>query len=277
VILDKFEPQAFLRTVKEEGVTFFAAVPTIYHMIHAAADTMDVDLSTVRFGMCAGSPLSMTLRQTFERKFHFRIIHCYGMTEISLIASCEDPASEPKGVSVGNVMPYVRLRIASAEGDEAREGEVGEIQIGAERALRSYWNAPAETEQALQEGWFATGDMGRLDEEGHLHIVDRKKDMIIRGGFNVFPAEIERVLLADERVGEVAVIGIPHPRLGEVPKAFVVLKEGAQVEEQELVALSREKLANFKALEEVEFVDPGFFPRNALGKIVKTALRSTQG
>ena len=196
------------------------------------------------------------------------------MTEISLIASCEDPGVEPKGVSVGNVMPYIRLRIASDEGSEAAGGEVGEIQIGAERALLSYWNAPGETAQALREGWFGTGDMGRLDEEGHLHIVDRKKDMIIRGGFNVFPAEIERVLLADERVLEAAVIGIPHPRLGEVPKAFVALKPGARLEEQELIALSREKLANFKALEEVEFVDPAFFPRNALGKIVKPALRT---
>jgi acyl-CoA synthetase (AMP-forming)/AMP-acid ligase II len=276
VILEKFEPKAFLQTVKEEGVSFFAAVPTIYHMIHAASESMDVDLSTVRFGICAGSPLSMELRQKFERKFHFRIIHCYGMTEISLIASCEDAGSEPKGVSVGNVMPYIRLRIASDEGGEAREEEVGEIQIGAERSLLSYWNAPAETAQALREGWFGTGDMGRLDEEGHLHIVDRKKDMIIRGGFNVFPAEIERVLLTDERVEEAAVIGIPHPRLGEVPKAFVALKQGARVEEQELIELTRAKLANFKALEEVEFVDPLFFPRNALGKIVKPALR-TQG
>lgn len=274
VILEKFEPKAFLQTVKEEGVSFFAAVPTIYHMIHAVSESMDVDLSTVRFGICAGSPLSMELRQKFEEKFHFRIIHCYGMTEICLIASCEDPGSEPKGVSVGNVMPYIRLRIASDEGGEAKEGEVGEIQIGAERSLLSYWNAPAETDQALREGWFGTGDVGRLDEEDHLHIVDRKKDMIIRGGFNVFPAEIERVLLADERVEEAAVIGIPHPRLGEVPKAFVALKQGARVEEKELVALTRAKLANFKALEEVEFVDPGFFPRNALGKIVKTALRT---
>lgn len=273
VILEKFEPKVFLQTVKKEGVSFFAAVPTIYHMIHAASESMDVDLSTVRFGICAGSPLSMELRRKFESTFHFRIIHCYGMTEISLIASCEDPGSEPKGVSVGNVMPYIRLRIVSEEGGEAGEGEVGEIRIGAERALRSYWNDPAETTQALREGWFGTGDMGRLDEEGHLHIVDRKKDMIIRGGFNVFPAEIERVLLADERVEEAAVIGILHPRLGEVPKAFVALKKGVQVEAQELVALTRAKLANFKALEEVELVDPGFFPRNALGKIVKTALR----
>jgi acyl-CoA synthetase (AMP-forming)/AMP-acid ligase II len=273
VILEKFEPKAFLQTVKKERVSFFAAVPTIYHMIHAASRSMEVDLSTVRFGICAGSPLSMELRREFESAFQFRIIHCYGMTEISLIASCEETGSDPKGVSVGNVMPYIRLRIASDEGGVAREGEVGEIQIGAERALLSYWNAPSETAQALREGWFRTGDMGRLDEEGHLHIVDRKKDMIIRGGFNVFPAEIERVILADERVAEVAVIGIPHPRLGEVPKAFVALKQGARAEEQELVELTRAKLANFKTLEEVEFVGPAFFPRNALGKIVKPALR----
>ncbi len=273
VILDKFEPTAFLRAVREEGVSFFAAVPTIYHMIHTASDSTDVDLSSVRFGICAGSPLSRDLRQAFESSFHFRIIHCYGMTEISLIASCEDPACEPKGVSVGNVMPYVRLRIGSGEEDEVPPGEEGEILIGAERALRSYWNAPEETAQALKRGWFATGDMGRIDEEGHLHIMDRKKDMIIRGGFNVFPAEIERVLLSDERVEEVAVIGVPHTRLGEVPKAFVVLKSGTEATGEDLVALTREKLANFKVLEEVEFVDPGFFPRNALGKILKTALR----
>jgi len=116
--------------------------------------------------------------------------------------------------------------------------------------------------------------MGLFDEEGHLYIVDRRKDMIIRGGFNVFPAEIERVLLEDQRVEEVAVIGVPHDRLGEVPKAFVVLKQGAEATEQELVERSRSKLAHFKALEEVSFVDSGFFPRNALGKILKTALRA---
>jgi long-chain acyl-CoA synthetase len=276
VILDKFEPKAFLQAVKDEGVTFFGAVPTIYHMLYGASSEMEVDLSTVRFGICAGSPLSMELRQAFEKEFHFRIIHCYGMTEISLIAACESPASPPKGVSVGSVLPYIRLRIVSGHEEEAGEGEVGEIQIGAERALDSYWNSPAETEEALRKGWFATGDMGRFDEEGHLYIVDRKKDMIIRGGFNVFPAEIERVLMEDERVEEVAVVGIPHKRLGEVPKAFVVLKQGVQATEEELVELCRSRLAHFKALEEVEFVDPGFFPRNALGKILKTALR-TQG
>ena len=274
VILEKFDPDTFLRLVKEEAVTFFGAVPTIYHMIHACAGKQEVDLSTVRFGICAGSPISIEQRESFEKRFHFRIIHCYGMTEISLIAACEDPNSVPKGISVGRVLPYIRLRIVSPDGGTAEKGEVGEIQIGAERALERYWNLPEETVEALRGGWFATGDMGCFDEEDHLYIVDRKKDMIIRGGFNVFPAEIERVLLEDSRVREVAVVGIPHKRLGEVPKAFVVLRDGARATEQDLKDFSRSKLAHFKTLEEVEFVDAGFFPRNALGKILKTKLRA---
>ena len=273
VVLEKFEPGVFLRTVRDEGVTFFGAVPTIYQMIHRASEGAGADLSTVRFGICAGSPLSEELRTQFEGTFDFRIVHCYGMTEIALIAACESPASEPRGVSVGQVMPYIRLGIFDTRGGEVSKGEVGVIRIGAERALRSYWNAPRETDRAIRDGWFATGDMGRFDEEGHLYIVDRKKDMIIRGGFNVFPAEIERVLLEDDRVQEVAVVGIPHPRLGEVPKAYVVRREGAELTAQDLMNLARARLAHFKALEEVEFVDPAFFPRNALGKILKKALR----
>ena len=274
VIQEKFEPQSFLDSVKAEKVTFFAGVPTIYQMVFTAPDELGADMSTVRFGLCAGSPLSLELRQQFEKKFHFRIVHCYGMTEISMIAACEDPAVPPKGISVGLVLPYLEVRIVRDDGLPAETGEVGEIQINAEKSLKCYWNKSRETEEAIREGWFLTGDMGRFDEEGHLYIVDRKKDMIIRGGFNVFPAEIEPVLMQDPRVQEASVIGIPHERLGEVPKAFVVLKPGETATSEELMALSRSKLANFKALEEVEFVNAEFFPRNALGKIVKPQLRA---
>jgi len=272
VIMEKFEPGRFLALVGEEAVTFFGAVPTIYRMLFQASEQTDVDLGSVRFGICAGSPLSLELRGAFEKRFTFRIIHCYGMTEISLIAACEDPASSPKGISVGCVLPYIRLGVTDPDGLPADMGEVGEIRIGAERALARYWNMPEETEEALEGGWFATGDMGRLDAEGHLHIVDRKKDMIIRGGFNVFPAEIERVLLSDPRVLEVAVIGVSHERLGEVPRAFVVLRDGAQASEKEFKELVRARLAHFKSLEDVVFVAPDFFPRNALGKILKREL-----
>jgi long-chain acyl-CoA synthetase len=274
VILEKFEPESFINAVRDEGVTFFAAVPTIYQMLYTASDDMQVDLSRVRFGICAGSPLSPKLRGAFEKTFQFRIMHCYGMTEIALIAACESPDIKPEGVSVGRVLPYVRLRIVDEKGEAVSgEGE-GEIQIGDERALKGYWNNRSETEKALRGGWFATGDMGRFDHHERLYIVDRKKDMIIRGGFNVYPAEIERVLLQDPRVLEVSVLGVPHERLGEVPKAYVVSKPGETVRPDDLIRLSREKLANFKALEEVEMVDADFFPRNALGKIMKAQLKN---
>ncbi len=272
VLLEKFEPEPFLEAVKQERVTFFAAVPTIYNMLHAYGEK-EADMETVRFGICAGSPLSLDLRASFEKRFSLRIVHCYGMTEISLIAACEDPASAPEGITVGHVMSYLRLRIVGEDGLPAGAAEVGEIQIGAEKALKRYWNRPEESAEALRDGWFATGDMGRMDEQGLLSIVDRKKDMVIRGGFNVFPAEIERVLLQDPRVAEAAVIGVPHERLGEVPKAFVALREGVEASEKEILEEACGRLAAFKAPEEVEIVDPGFFPRNALGKIVKPRLK----
>ena len=224
VIMKKFEAQQFLNLIKREKVTFFAAVPTIYQMLLSAASGDRADLPSLRFGLCAGSPLSPRLRDRFEQTFNLRIIHCYGMTEIALIAACENLEHPVEGVSVGKPMPYIRLRIIDEGGNKAKPGESGEIQIGAERALRGYWNNPEETSAAIRAGWFSTGDIGRFDDQGRLSIVDRKKDMIIRGGFNVYPAEIERVLLQDPRVAEAAVIGIPHERLGEIPRAFVVLK-----------------------------------------------------
>jgi len=273
VIQEKFEPGPFLEAVRRERVTFFAAVPTVYAMLHAATEAGGADLSSVRFGVCAGAPLSPDLRRSFQDRFRFRIVHCYGMTEISLIAACEDPARPPEGVTVGPALPYVRLRLVREDGAPAGAGELGEIQIGAERALQRYWNRPAESEAAIRDGWFSTGDLGRLDTNGFLSVVDRKKDMIIRGGFNVFPAEIERVLLQDPRVAEAAVIGVPHHRLGEVPRAFVVLRDGARASGDEILSNARNRLAAFKVPAAVEIVAPGFFPRNALGKIVKPLLR----
>lgn len=274
VILEKFEPEGFLRAAKTEGVTFFAAVPTIYQMLDAATAETGRALRSVRMGICAGSPLSAELRESFEKRHSFRIVHCYGMTETALIVACEDPGAPPRGVSVGRVLPHVRVRIVREDGTPAGRAESGEIQVGAERALRVYWGKPGETADALREGWFATGDVGRFDELEHLHIVDRKKDMIIRGGFNVYPAELERVLLSDPRIAEAAVVGIPHKRLGEIPIAFVALRHPGTATSEDILDFCREHLASFKVPGEVEIVEPDFFPRNALGKIVKPELRS---
>ncbi len=274
VILEKFEPGRFVEAVKTEKVSFFAGVPTIYRMLDAALPKPGGELGTVRMGVCAGSPLAAELRESFEQRHSFRIVHGYGMTETALMVACEDPRVPPRGVSVGPVLPHVRARIVREDRTPAAPGEPGEIEVGAERALRAYWGNPEETAEAVRDGWFATGDVGRFDESGNLHIVDRKKDMIIRGGFNVYPAELERVLLSNPRVAEAAVIGVPHERLGEIPKAFVVLREPGTATSEEILEFCRRHLASFKIPGEVEIVASDFFPRNALGKILKPELRA---
>lgn len=274
VILEKFEPERFLKAVKTENVSFFAAVPTIYRMLDAALSEVSKGLRSVRMGICAGSPLSVELRESFEQRHPFRIVHCYGMTETALIVACEDPSVPPRGVSVGSVLPHVRVRIVREDGTPAAPREAGEIEVGAERALRAYWGKPGETAEAIRGGWFATGDLGRFDESENLYIVDRKKDMIIRGGLNVYPAELERVLLSHPRIAEAAVVGIPHERLGEIPKAFVALHQAGTATREDILEFCRRHLASFKIPGEIEIVEPEFFPRNALGKILKSELRA---
>jgi long-chain acyl-CoA synthetase len=273
VVMEKFEVEEFLRLTREEKATFFAAVPTIFQMIFDGARDRQNDFQSVRFAICAGSPLSMQLRMNFESNIKLRIIHCYGSTETPLIASFERPDRPPKGISVGNISPHVKVRLVKSDGSIAGMDEPGEIHIYAENTLKCYWNNPDATQSAIRDGWFATGDIGKIDQDGHLHIVDRAKDMIIRGGFNIYPAEIEKVLITDPRIREAVVIGEYHHRLGEVPKAYVVPEEGAQLTQEDVISLSREKLAKFKALEKVEFVSADFFPRNALGKIQKVNLK----
>jgi long-chain acyl-CoA synthetase len=273
VVMEKFETGPFVDLIQKEKVTFFAAVPTIFQMLYDGCQDGSSDLGSVRFAICAGSPLSIQLRTDFENKMKLRIIHCYGSTETPLIASFERPDQPPKGISVGNISPHVNVRLVKSDGSPAGVDEAGEIQIHADNALKCYWNNPEATREAIKDGWFATGDIGKIDPEGHLHIVDRAKDMIIRGGFNIYPAEIEKVLLSDPRIKDAAVVGEHHKRLGEIPKAYVVPEEGAKLTQEDVISLSREKLANFKVLEKVEFVSPDFFPRNALGKIQKAKLR----
>ncbi len=273
VVMEKFEPKPFLKYVHREKVTFFSGVPTIYQMLFDEGRGKSDLFKTLRFCICAGSPLSQQLRSDFENEMNLRIVHAYGSTETPLIAAFERPNEAPKGISVGNISPHVSLRIVKPDGTAAAPGEAGEIQIRSDNALKCYWNNSGATCDAIREGWFSTGDVGVIDSEGHLHIVDRAKDMIIRGGFNIYPAEIERVLLDDPRIKEVAVVGEYHKRLGEIPKAYVVPEAGTELTAADVISITREKLAKFKVVEKVEFVSEDFFPRNALGKIQKIKLK----
>ncbi len=186
-----------------------------------------------------------------------------------------------KPEAVGRPLPHIAIRIVNEAGDILPTGEVGEVCLGPAGAgaddltyepMKGYWDNPEGTAAALQDGFFRTGDIGSLDDDGYLYIADRKKDMIIRGGNNIFPAELERVLLDHPQVAEAYVIGAPHDRLGQVPKAYIVAEEGAPLVTEELFELVRSRLATYKRLEHLEVVASESLPRNALGKVLKREL-----
>ena len=222
------------------------------------------------------------LRKRFEEDSRFRFLNAYGGTEGPATVTM-DPLDGGRPGAVGKAFPHIRLEIVDEADNRLPPGQIGEVvtgpwkdgpYAGLYRPLREYWRMPEATAQALRGGSFHWGDMGYLDKDGFLYLVDRKKDMIIRGGMNIFPAEIEKVLYDDPRVQECAVVGIPEPRLGEVPKAFIRLKPGTAAEEQEFIEIIDRRLARFKHLEAVEFVQD--FPRNAMGKILKRELRAQE-
>jgi long-chain acyl-CoA synthetase len=231
---------------------------------------------------CGGAPVPTDVRREFEERYDFAFQHTYGSTEAPG-AITADPVDRPaKYDSVGAPLPHVRITIEDEDGNQLPAGEVGEICAGAHESgpyagvfesLHSYWAMPEATERALRHGRYHMGDVGYLDEDGYLHLVDRKNDLLIRGGMNVYPRELERLLSADPRISESAVIGVPDERYGEVPYAYVRLAAGARLTREEAMALVNEQVAGYKSLEGLEFVDD--FPRNSLGKVVKRELRRT--
>ncbi len=246
------------------------------------AQAADVDLSSVRVATCGGSPMAPEVRRAFEERYGFRFVHAYGGTEGPGIVTT-DPMDgrERRFDSVGVPLPHIRVTIEDDDGNELPPGSIGEVctaaypvgpYAGLYEPVRCYWGMPEESAETLRDSKLHWGDLGYLDDEGFLYIVDRKKDMIIRGGMNVYPKELEGLLYRDERIGECAVVGAQHPRYGEVPVAFVRRAEGAQVSAEEVLALVNDHTATFKHLTAVTFVND--FPRNALGKILKRELRA---
>ncbi|TAK26915.1 MAG: hypothetical protein EPO21_24580 [Chloroflexota bacterium] len=282
-LMDRFNAVEFVRMIKQWKVTLIlGAVPTIYHEVTRLPDEIarQVDFSSVRIAVCGGAPTPPELIREFESKYNFRFIHSFGSTEAPATVTTDPLEGERKFESVGTVLPHIKVKIVDDDDNEVPLGTVGEICAGPQtegpyaelyKPLKEYWRMPEATAEALKGGFFHFGDLGYLDEDGFLYIVDRKKDMIIRGGYNVYPKELELVLYEDPRIEECAVVGVPHERLGEVPKAYIQLKPAAQAQEQEFIDMIRNRLAKYKALEHVEFVED--FPRNAMGKILKRELR----
>ncbi len=272
-VLNRFKPLEFLAAVEKYRPTYFSAVPTIYAHLVSLPEQIVADTSSVRFAICGAAPASKELLAATEQRFGIGLIEGYGLTE-GTCASTANPLDGPRKLgTVGVALPGQRVAVMAPDGSLAPAGERGEVVIQGANVMQGYLNRPEATADALRGGWLLTGDVGILDEDGYLRIVDRIKDMIIRGGENIYPKEIETVLHAHPAVLEAAVVGRPHPVYGEVPVAFITRYPGATLDGDELLGLCRTQLTKIKVPVAIHVVDA--IPKNPLGKIDKPALRGS--
>lgn len=276
VLLPRFDADAAVRLLEKEEITFFAGVPTMYWgLLNALSDDTDVDkiAGNLRTAASGGAALPVEIIKQFQDRFHVQLLEGYGLSETSPVATFNDLRRAPRPSSIGIPIWGVELKLIDEDWNTI-EGHgkdvIGEIAIKGHNIMKGYYKRPEATAAAIKDGWFRTGDLAWRDEDGYYYIVDRAKDMIIRGGFNVYPREVEEVLMSHGDVSLVAVIGVPDESHGEEIKAYVILNEGAQLSADELVAWAREQMAAYKYPRIVEFVTS--LPMTATGKILKREL-----
>src|ERR1700685_213766 len=266
-LLPRFDAQHALRIIAGHQVTVFEGVPTMYVALLHAPERADYDTSSLRMCISGGAALPVEVLRGFEEAFDVPVLEGYGLSETSPVASFNQLDRVRKPGSIGTPIRDVQMRVVDAEDHEQPEGEVGEIVIRGPNVMKGYWQRPEATAEALRDGWFHSGDLARSDEDGYFYIVDRKKDLIIRGGYNVYPREIEEVLYEHPAVAEAAVIGLPHPSLGEEVGAAVALKPGASITGEELRDYVKGQVAAYKYPRHVWIVDA--LPKGGTGKIQK--------
>jgi len=266
-LVPKFDPGDVLETMARDGVTHFYGVPTMYGALLHHPGREDYDTSALRVCMTGGSSMPVEVLRGFEEAFGAIVLEGYGLSETSPVASCNHPHMERKAGSIGTPIEGVEMRIVDADDNEVPRGEVGEIVIRGHNIMKGYWAREDATAEALRGGWFHSGDLGREDEDGYFYVVDRKKDMIIRGGYNVYPREVEELLYEHPAIREAAVVAVPHPEWGEEVGAAVVLEPGADATPAEISAWVRERIAAYKYPRVVWFIDD--LPKGPTGKILK--------
>jgi long-chain acyl-CoA synthetase len=276
VLLPRFDPQALLAAMTAERVTHWVGVPTMYWTLLKHAREQNVDTSrvasTLRLAVSGGAPMPVELMADFERTFGVRIIEGYGLSETAPVASFNHLDRPSKPGTVGQPLFAVEIMVVDDKDEPVETGQPGEVVIRGHNVMKGYYKQPDATAEALRNGWFHTGDIGILDAEGYLRIVDRKKDMILRGGFNVYPRELEEVMLTHPDVSLVAVVGVPDDRLGEEVKAFVVKQPGSSMSEDDLRDWCKEQFAAYKYPRLIEFRTD--LPTSATGKILKRELKT---
>ena len=278
VILAEFNPDGVFDAVEHHGVTRFFIVPAALQMLLLHPRCASVDYSRLKYILYGAAPIPLDLLRQCIKMFGAEFIQAYGMTETTgticmLPPEDHDPEGNKRMRSAGKPLPGVEIRILGPDGEEVPTGEVGEVVTRSSNNMQGYWNLPDATARTMTgEGWIHTGDAGYMDEDGYLYIHDRMKDMIISGGENVYPAEVESAIYGHPAVQEVAVIGIPDAKWGETVKAVVVAKPGMTVEAEDIIAWARERIAAFKAPRSVDVIEA--LPRNASGKILRKDLRA---
>jgi long-chain acyl-CoA synthetase len=268
----KFEMPRIMEIIRRDKVSVLAAVPTMYFFMLNGPGSDESSLSTIRMLVSGGAALPVDVLNRFENRYQVRILEGYGLSETSPVASFNILERPSKAGSIGLPIWGCEMKVMCEDGSFAQTGEVGEIVIRGHNVMKGYYKKPAATEEAIVDGWFHTGDMARVDEEGYFFIVDRKKDLIIRSGMNIYPREIEEHLYAHPAVLEAAVIGVPDPARGEEVRAYITLKEGAHATEDELRDYCLEHMAKFKVPREILFLPS--LPKGATGKILKRELRA---
>jgi long-chain acyl-CoA synthetase len=273
VLLPRFEPAAAFEAMTTHRVTFFAGVPTMYFALLHHEGAARHDLSHLRICVSGGAPMPVEVMRAFDGRYGVNVLEGYGLSETSPLASC-NPLDRPKKPgSIGVPVWGVSFKLVADDGSEiAGSGKPGEIWIKGHNVTKGYYKRPDATRDAVVDGWLKTGDVAVRDDDGYYFIVDRKKDLILRGGYNVYPREVEEVLYAHPAVAEAAVIGVPDERLGEEVQAVVALKPGASATPDELVAHCRERVAAFKYPRSVVIVDA--LPKGPTGKILKREIRA---
>ncbi|QQK74588.1 long-chain-fatty-acid--CoA ligase [Salicibibacter cibarius] len=271
VLLPYFEPVKVLEAIEKYKVTHSAMVPAMFHALYNHPDADKYDTSTFFACISGSAALPKPIAEGFQKKFGCLVLEGYGLSEAAPIVTATDPRQKIKPGSVGQPLPDIEVAVVDENDRRLPANEVGELIVSGPNVLKGYHGKPEETEKILKDGWLYTGDMARIDEENYVFIVDRKKDVIIRGGFNIYPKDLEELLLSHSEVSEVGVIGIPSEKMGEEVGAYVVKKRKSDIKEEELIAFCQEHLAKYKTPRFLKIVS--YLPKNMIGKTDKKKLR----
>ena len=271
VLLPRFDVKMVLQTIHKSKPSIFPGVPTMYVAINNYPDIAKYDLGSIRSCLSGGAGLPVEVQREFEKITGGRLVEGYGLSETSPVVHATPIHGKRKEGSMGIPVPSTNAAIVDGETlQEKPIGEIGEIVVKGPQIMKEYWQMEEETKAALKEGWFLTGDMGKVDEDGFFFVVDRKKDMIIASGFNIYPREVEEVLFQNPKIAEAAVVGVPDEYRGETVKAFIILKGGESTTAEEIIEFCQDKLAKFKVPKLVEFRTE--LPKSLIGKVLRRVL-----